>query len=312
MKKNSIIFFGTEDFAATILQGLIDSHDFEIKMVVTRPDKPIGREHKLHQPPIKILAKKNGLKVEQPSTLKNFNLQTGANLGIAVQYGLLIPKQILKSLPHGIINIHPSLLPKYRGASPIQSAILNGENKTGVTIMKMDEGLDTGPILLQKQAQIEPNETYTTLAQKLAQIASETLTEAVRGYVSGQIQPQAQDNNLATYCREFKREDGQIDWSKSAEKIYNQWRALQPWPGVFTEAMFGGKKMKIKILKMSLAADFNVISKMEKKLSSPFIKLNKKTLGAVAGDGQTLIIDELQPEGKKIMTAEAFINGYLH
>jgi methionyl-tRNA formyltransferase len=291
MKKISLIFFGTENFAATILQGLIDSPDFEIKTVITQPDKPVGREQTIQKPPVKILAEKYCLKVEQPITFKNFNLPTGAELGVAVQYGLLIPKQILESLPRGIINIHPSLLPKYRGASPIQSAIINGETETGLTIMKMDEGLDTGPILLQKTVKIEPNETYTTLAQKLAQIASKALTEVIHSYVSGQIQPQAQDNALATNCREFKREDGQIDWHCSAQKIYNQWRALQPWPGIFTEAMFGGKKIKIKILKMRPASSSDITLNEAKNI--PFIKINKKILGAMAGDDQTLIIDEL-------------------
>ncbi|MEK7189987.1 MAG: methionyl-tRNA formyltransferase, partial [Patescibacteria group bacterium] len=221
MKKISLIFFGTKDFAATILQGLLASSDFEIKLVITQPAKPVGRKQELREPPVKILAEKYGLKIEQPDTLKNFNLPTSADLGVAVQYGLLIPKHILKTPKHGIINIHPSLLPKYRGASPIQSAILRGETQTGITIMKIDEGLDTGPIILQKTAQIEPNETYTTIAQKLAKIASSALTEAIQGYVSGQIQPQTQNDALATNCREFKREDGQIDWRRSAMEIYN-------------------------------------------------------------------------------------------
>lgn len=329
MKKISLIFFGTEDFAATILQGLIDSSDFEIKLVITQPDKPVGRKQELRQPPVKILAEKYGLKIEQPDTLKNFNLPTDADLGVAVQYGLLIPKHILETPLHGITNIHPSLLPKYRGASPIQSAILNGEIQTGVTVMKMDEGLDTGPILLQKQVKIEPNETYTTLAQKLAKIASCTLTEAIQGYVSGQIQPQAQDSALATNCREFKREDGQIDWSQSAVEIYNQWRAFQPWPGVFTEVTFGKKKIKIKILKMCYPVSFPPCLPAGRRtressptnwmpdhvvhdnIDNPFIKLNKKSLGAMAGDGQIILIDELQPEGKKAMNVESFINGYL-
>lgn len=303
-----LIFFGTKEFAATILQGLLDSSDFEIKLVITQPDKPVGREQKIQKQPVKILAEKYGLKIEQPTTLKNYNLLTGVDLGVAVQYGLLIPKNILETPKHGIINIHPSLLPKYRGASPIQSAILHGETQTGITIMKMDEGLDTGPIILQKTAQIEPEQTYTTIAQKLAQIASNALLGAIHGYISGQIQPQAQDNLSATHCREFKREDGRIDWSQPAVKIYNQWRAFQSWPGVFTEAIFGEKKMKIKILKMRPPA--NVILREEKNLYH-FIKLNKKSLGAVAGDGQAVMIDELQPEGKKTMNAEAFINGYL-
>lgn len=314
MKKISLIFFGTEDFAATILQGLINSPDFEIKLIITQPDKPVGRKQELREPAVKILAEKYGFKIEQPDTLKNFNLSTDADLGVTVQYGLLIPKHILETPKHGIINIHPSLLPKYRGASPIQSAILHGETQTGITIMKMDEGLDTGPIILQKTTQIEREQTYATMAQKLAQIASSALTGAITGYISGQIKPQAQNSALATHCREFKREDGRIDWSQPTMKIYNQWRAFQPWPGVFTEAIFGEKKMKIKILRMrppAAAPNVILLRRPAEKDPSPFIKLNKKSLGAVAGDDRVVLIDELQPEGKKTMDAEAFINGYL-
>lgn len=322
MKKISTIFFGTQEFAATILQGLINSPNFEIKLVITQPDKPVGRHQEIQKSPVKILTEKHGLKVEQPATLKNYELPIAKyELGIVVQYGLLIPKHILETPERGILNIHPSLLPKYRGASPIQSAILNGESQTGVTIMKMDEGLDTGPIILQKTAQIEPKETNTTLAPKLAKIASSALTEAIQGYVSGQIQPQPQDGALATFCHEFKREDGQIDWRKPAGEIYNQWRALQPWPGIFTESTFSGKKMKIKILKMRYPMSFPQTREssptnwmpdqvVHDNISKPFIKLNKKSLGAVAGDGQIILIDELQPEGKRAMKAEEFINGY--
>lgn len=314
MKKISIIFFGTHEFAAAILQGLADSPDFKIKLVITQPDKPAGRKQKLQKPPVKALAKKHGLPISQPATLKNYQLPTDEyELGIAVQYGLLIPRHILAAPQYGILNIHPSLLPKYRGASPIQSAILNGETQTGVTIMKMDEGLDTGPIIWQKTAPIEPKETYATLAPKLAQIASSALTEAIQGYVSGQIRPQPQNNALATYCHEFKREDGQIDWHYSAREIYNQWRAFQPWPGIFSEMKIkdmphrqASKKIKIKFIE---------IAPLEKN-SAPgaigeFVKLDKKNLGVKCKDSQIIKILQLQPESKKIMTAEEFINGYL-
>lgn len=311
-----IIFFGTQEFAAAILQGLMDGPDFEIKLAITQPDKPAGRKQESQKSPVKVMAEKRGLKINQPATLKNYKLPTdNCELGIVVQYGLLIPQHILAAPKYGILNIHPSLLPKYRGASPIQSAILNGETQTGITIMKMDEGLDTGPIILQKQAQIGPEQTYPILTQRLAQIASSALTEAIQGYLSGQIRPQPQDSASATLCHEFKREDGQIDWRCSARKIYNQWRAFQPWPGIFSKMKIknlshrqAGKKIKIKFIEIEIAPP---IKKDAPGATGEFIKLDKKKLGVKCGDSQIIKILRLQPESKKIMTAEEFMNGYL-
>ena len=302
-----IIFFGTRHFAAMILEGLLSSPNFSVGLVITPPDKPVGRHQEEQKPLVKILAEKNHLPVAQPISLKNFKLNFDEyDLGVSAQYGLLIPPTLLNGLKHGIINVHPSLLPKYRGASPLQSAILNGETETGVTIMKMDAGLDTGPILAQKKVIIEPDDTYSILEQKTSQMAISMLLKAIPEYVKGHLKPQPQNNTLASSCHRLTREQGRIDWHKPAYEIYNQWRAFQPWPGVFGEF----KKLRIKILKMRPAQTQDVIID-ETKDFFPFIKLNKKTLGLMAGDGKLLLIDELQPEGKRPMTAEAFINGYL-
>ena len=152
MKSIKTVFFGTHDFAVTILQGLIDSPLFDIELVITQPDKPVGRKKELTPPPVKLLAQKHNIKTDQPSSLKDYNLKPNTyNLGITAQYGLLIPEKILNAPIHGTLNTHTSLLPKYRGSSPIQSALIDGETETGVTIMKMDKGLDTGPIILQNR-----------------------------------------------------------------------------------------------------------------------------------------------------------------
>src|SRR3989344_2023370 len=169
MQKVKTVFFGTQDFAATILQGLLDSDILSVEMIFTQPDRKTGRKQTIEESPVKKIARKYNIKIEQPETLKNFHLSPFPfQLGIVAQYGLIIPKNIIYSFAKGMINVHGSLLPKYRGASPIQAALTNGEKETGVTIMLMDEKMDHGPILSQKSIPVEPDDTYTTLASKMA------------------------------------------------------------------------------------------------------------------------------------------------
>ena len=190
ISKTKIIFFGTHKFASVILQSLINDERFEIKKVITQPDKPVGRKQILQKSPVKLLAEENALDIDQPESLRNYELRTmNSELFIVAQYGLLIPESILNIPKFGTINTHTSLLPKYRGASPIQSAIFNGETKTGVTIMLMDKGMDSGPILTQKEVDILPDDTYLMLDTKMAQIASELLIETVPKYLDGEMQP---------------------------------------------------------------------------------------------------------------------------
>lgn len=301
-----IIFFGTQEFAAEILRELIDSSDFEINLVITRPDKPVGRRQEIQKPPVKILAEKYGLKVEQPGNLKTFDINQAVwDLGIVAQYGLLIPKNILEAPKYGLINVHPSLLPKYRGASPIQSAILNGEKKTGVTIMKLDAGMDTGPILLQKSLKIEPEDIYPTLEQKMAEIAKELLKEAILKYTSGELELKPQNNLKATYCQQFTREDGKIDWRKSAQEIYNQWRAFQVWPGVWGKFKIKDQDLRIKLNEVKLSKELRAGN------IGSFIKIAKNRLGIICGDKKIVEVLKLQPEGRKIMITKEFLNGYL-
>ncbi|MFA7244852.1 MAG: methionyl-tRNA formyltransferase [Candidatus Magasanikbacteria bacterium] len=296
-KKIKIVFFGTHEFAKTILQGLINSPLFEIEKVITQPDKPVGRKQILQKSPVKILAEENNLNIDQPESLKNYELRTiNSELFIVAQYGLLIPENILNIPKFGTINTHTSLLPKYRGASPIQSAILNGETKTGVTIMLMNKGMDSGPILSQKTVKILPDETYIDLDTKMAQIASQLLLDTVPKYINDEIKPQTQNETEITFCKKLDRDDGKIDWKKSTTEIYNQYRAFTPWPGVWT--LWNDKRLKLL-----------VTEKSDKKIEIGQVIIENDIIYIGTADS-SIKISKLQLEGKPIMDAKAFINGY--
>jgi len=298
LKKNKtkIIFFGTHKFAATILQALLAEPSFEVKLVITAPDKPAGRKQEMQKSLVKIMAEKHGLKIEQPQSLKNYTLHANRyTLGITAQYGGLIPKHLFDTPTHGILNVHTSLLPKYRGAAPIQTAIMNGETETGVTIMKMDAGLDTGPILSQKKLLIGPDEMYPEVEAKLAHLGVAALLEAIPKYLAGELEPKSQDESQATDCKQLTREDGRIDWRRSARDIYNQYRALTPWPGVWT--MWQNKRLKLLRLKPT-----------EIKLAPGQVKTDTGRCLIGAGQGAIEALD-LQLEGKKPMTVEIFLLG---
>jgi methionyl-tRNA formyltransferase len=296
----SVVFFGTHEFATTILQGLIESPLYSVELVITQPDKPFGRKKIMTPPPVKVLAEKNNIPVDQPDTLKNYILENKeSNIGIVAQYGKIIPASVLKQFTLGLINTHTSLLPKYRGASPIQSALMNSETETGVTIMKMDEGMDTGPILSQEKTQIEPNETYLELDKRLANIASALLNDTVAKYVSGEIQPQKQNDNGATLCKLLSRDDGRIDWQKmDATEVFNHYRGLTPWPGIWST--LEGKRIKL-----------NKIEKIEKTLEPGLLASDNDSLYIGAKEGSIKVL-QLQLEGKPEMDANVFINGYKH
>ncbi|OGH88593.1 MAG: methionyl-tRNA formyltransferase [Candidatus Magasanikbacteria bacterium RIFOXYC2_FULL_42_28] len=294
--KTAIAYFGTEQFAAEILTALIESDKFEIKFVVTQPDRPVGRKQELQKSPVKLVTEKFGIKIEQPDSLKNWKLEIGNwKLNIVCQYGLIIPKNIIDAPTLGSINVHPSLLPKYRGASPIQSAIINGETKTGVSIMIMDEKMDHGDILAQQEIAIAPDDTFPILHNKLLEIAKPLIVNTAQKWVEQKIKPIEQNHNEATFCKMFTRENGRIDWKKSAREIYNLYRGLQPWPGIFTTA--DGKR--IKLLKIVLA---------KKSAGAGEIIFKNQKLFVGCGEGAIEIL-ELQNEGKNALSATAWING---
>jgi len=290
-----IIFFGTEKFAAGILEALINSAKFNIELVITQPDRPVGRKQELQKSPVKLIAEKHSIKVDQPEKLKEYTLPEDIDLSIVCEYGLIIPKRIVEAPKFGTINVHPSLLPKYRGASPIQSVLINGEVETGVSIMLMDEKMDHGPILRQDTLKIDPDDIYTTLAEKLLKTAIFGLLEAIPLYTEGSTKPQIQDESKVTFCSIFTKESGKVNWTKTAQEIYNLGRGLEVWPGLWTT--FQDKR--IKLLQIKPVND---------NLAPGKILIKDKEVFVGCGTGSIKLIT-IQPEGKNQMSALAWANG---
>ncbi len=295
MRKINAVFIGTHNFAVKILEGLIDSPEINISLVITQPDKPVGRKKEIQSPPIKILAEKHNIKVEQPKVIKNYNLPTEFDIAILAQYGQMIPTSILQSPKHGVVNVHTSLLPKYRGASPIQSAILNGEKETGITIMVMDEGMDTGDILVQSKVSIDENDMFSDIENKLATEAINILPNTLLKYIGGELTRIPQNDSESKVCKRFVREDGKVDWNKNALEIYNQYRALTPWPGVWTS----WNDKRIKLLK---------IKPGKRTISPGAVSVKHGTIEIGCANG-SILVEKLQLEGKTKMDAETFANG---
>jgi methionyl-tRNA formyltransferase len=264
---------------------------------VTQPDRPTGRKQEIQMSRVKIVALKYHIPIDQPATLKEYTVPVEADINLVCKYGLIIPEKILYRPRYGSINVHASLLPKYRGASPIQSALIHGDIETGVTIMQMDKAMDHGAILSQQTVEILPDDTCETLSERLAPTEAETLIKTVPKYIAGEIKPVEQNHELATFCREFKREDGEIKLDKTATEIYNLYRGLTPWPGIWT--MWNGKRLKLlKIKPVNESAPAGKI----------IAKNNKLLVGCA--DNTTIEILELQLEGKAMTEAKNFINGF--
>ena len=293
-----IILFGTHQFAAAILESVIKSGMFDIQPVVTMPDRPAGRNQELQKSSVKIIAEKYNLKIDQPPTLKNYILpDDNYSLNIVVDYGMIIPQSIIEKPKYGSINIHPSALPKYRGASPIQSALMAGEKETAITIMLIDDQMDHGPILFQEKITIEKDETFPDLYARLALRSSQLLLDVVPRYIEGKIRPIPQNHEMATFTKILTREDGKMDFKeKNAEDIYNLYRGLTPWPGIYT--IWNGKRLKL--LK---------IIKSDKKIASGDLAVAGKQVFFGCKSGSIEIL-ELQLEGKKAMIAMEFANGF--
>ena len=244
-----IVFMGTPEFAVPSLQALIDNH--EVVAICTQPDRPAGRGNKLKSSPVKVLAMEHNIPVLQPSTLRlseSREIRTqlksyGADIFVVAAYGLLLPKGVLDMPPLGCINVHGSLLPKYRGASPIHAALLNGDITTGITIMYMDVTLDTGDMLLQKPLEIAFNERFTAIHDRMAILGGQALIEALEEIKNGTSKRVLQDDALSCYAPIIKKTDGHVDWSKTTQQIQNQIRAYDPWPSSYT--MYGEQMLKI-------------------------------------------------------------------
>jgi methionyl-tRNA formyltransferase len=309
-----LIFCGTPSFAVPTLERLVEA-GHSVPLVVTQPDRPRGRGMEVSVSPVKAAATRLGLFVLQPAAIKNnaeFRDQLAAlrpdaivDAIIVVGYGRIIPQWMIDLPRLGNLNLHASLLPKYRGAAPIQWAIANGEIVTGVTTMRIDAGLDTGDILMQREIPVDLKDTAETLGPKLASTGADLMVETLRGLDTGQIRPTPQDHSQATLAPILKKEDGRMDFARSANDLFNRLRGFQPWPGAFT--IFKGKTLQVQ----------------RAQPLQPEIKL---TPGEIAVEGTRLFVGcgkdkdmhknttlefiEIQLEGKRRMTAQEFINGY--
>ncbi len=297
-----IVFFGTSWVGTKILETLSNTH--EVLAVVTRQDAPVGRRQVLTPSPIAVLATKLGLPVLKPEKVKGNSefIQTmsklGADVFIVVSYGKILPKELIYLPPLKTLNVHFSLLPHYRGAAPIQAALLAGDEVSGTTIFILDELLDHGPILAQEKVEVSQDDTFTTLAEKMATESLRMLLELLPDYQQGLITPKEQDHSKATQAPMIKKQDGQISWAKSAREIYNMHRAFIEWPGIFT--FFDGKLLKI--LSCEVASD---------SAASNAVSGTVLAEGAVAcGDGSVLQLLQLQLEGKTPVNIHQFLNGH--
>lgn len=300
-KPLKIIFAGTPEFAATALQSLIDA-GHNICAVYCQPDRPSGRGKKLVAGPVKQLAQNYKIKVEQPLNFKSEQTvqqldSYQADLMIVVAYGLLLPLNVLTTPKYGCINIHGSLLPRWRGAAPIHRAIESGDAETGITIMQMDEGLDTGNMLLKKSCLITKTETGSSLHDKLAEIGGETILQFLQDF-NPENTGEKQDSSLATYAHKLSKQEAEINWSNDAEVIERKIRAFNAWPVCFTYV--GDKRLRI--------WQAEITSNKSVKPAGSIINLSKLAIEVVCGDQRTLLLKVLQPDGSKAMDCAALLN----
>jgi methionyl-tRNA formyltransferase len=303
-----LIFMGTPEFAVPSLCKLIEA-GHEIIAVFTQPDRPVGRKQIITPPPVKLFASQRGLAVYQPTKIKIAEARAQfeplfkqADAGVVAAYGRILPEWMLDAPRLGCVNVHSSLLPKYRGAAPINWAIARGERETGVTIMQMDVGMDTGAILLQRSTPIGPEETAVELAPRLAELGAELLIEAVRRLERGEMKPASQNDAEATLAPILKREDGRVDWTMTAGEIFNRLRGFTPFPGCYTFH----KGHRLEIVK---ARGENAPASADQFHPGEICEIAKESFVVACGGSTRLRIAEVQPEGKRVMAARDFLNG---
>jgi len=295
---------GTPDFAVPALEKLIDG-GYEVAVVYTQPDKAVGRGRVVEEPPVKKAALRHNLTVLQPENFKSAEtkrqlLELKPDTIVVAAFGQILPRSVLEIPAFGCINIHPSLLPKYRGVAPVPAAILNGEEFTGVSIMLMDKGIDTGPVLTSVHVPVLQQDTTETLMQKLANTSAQLLLDTLPGWFRKEITPQLQNNGEATYTKMLTKEAGEIDWKLPAVQIWRQVRAYQPWPGSYTR--WQGKQLKILEavpLTGEVTGEAGTVLNVNK---------NEAAFGVVTGNG-ILGVKKVQMEGKKAVTADEFLRG---
>ncbi|AUM66001.1 MULTISPECIES: methionyl-tRNA formyltransferase [Brevibacillus] len=304
MKDTRILFMGTPDFATQSLEALI-TNGYQVVGVVTQPDRPVGRKRVLTPPPVKELALRHGLPVYQPEKIRESEAvqsvldATRPDLIVTAAYGQILPVSLLEAPKHGCINIHASLLPKYRGGAPIHASIINGEKETGVTIMYMVQALDAGDMISKVIVPIEERDTAASMFEKLATAGADLLIETLPKLLKGEITPEPQNHEEATFAPNIKRENERLDWNKSAREIYNQVRGMNSWPVAFTT--FEGKVWKVW---------WAEVVELAGQLATPGTIIGRTEDGLIIACGAgSIILKEIQPEGKKRMSVYDFLRG---
>lgn len=305
MKKLNIIFAGTPDFAAQHLQALLQSNH-NVIAVYTQPDKPAGRGKKLQASPVKQLAEQHNIPVYQPKSLRNAEAQTelqalNADVMVVVAYGLILPKAVLDAPRLGCLNVHGSILPRWRGAAPIQRAIWAGDKQTGVTIMQMNEGLDTGDMLHKVYCEISPTETSASLYHKLAELAPPALIEVLDELESGKFVPQVQDDSQSNYADKLSKEEAELNWQLSAAQLERNIRAFNPAPVAFLTLSQNTVEERIKIYAANVLPH-------QQQAAGTVLAVEKSGIQIATAEG-VLNITQLQPSGKKPMSVQDFLNG---
>lgn len=293
-----IIYFGTPQFAVAPLEALAQNKNFEIQAVITQPSKPVGKKALVTPPIIKETAEKFHLPLFQPSSRKELKSILGnfrADFFVVIAYGMILPKEILAMPKVACINVHGSLLPKYRGASPIQETLLQGDTLGGISIIKMEEKMDQGPIYLIRKIEISPTDNYPTLSEKLSTLTAEILPLAIEDIKTQHLTPIPQNHSQASYCHKISKEDGVIDWNSTSQQIINRLHAYTPWPGIHTA--INGKKLSV------LEAEVN-----NKKLSPGKVLIDNQQIFFGTQNG-SLLVSKLQLEGKNALSAKDFLNG---
>jgi len=305
--KVKIIFIGTPKFGAIILEELI-KNGYKPVLIITAPDKPVGRKQIITLPPVKLVTEKYNIPLEQPEKIENCKLKIvncKPDLIVVAAYGQILPKGILNIPKYGCLNVHPSLLPKYRGPSPIQTTILNGDKESGVSIFLVTEKMDRGPIIAASKFKIQNSKiTSGELLKELAEKGAELLLKTIPKWIKGKIKPKAQDESKASYTKILKKEDGKIDWQKSAEEIERQVRAFEDWPGSYFLWEKGEKFQRIEVLRARVLKTIDTNYALGKTLVAP-----QNDLCIQTGKG-FLIVEKLQLEGKREMVSEDFLRGH--
>lgn len=293
-----IVFMGSPDFAIPALCAI--HQRFNLVGVVSQPDRPGGRGRKLRSPPIKVRSQELDIPIIQPETIKNEEVldhlkSWDPDLIVVTAYGQILPPNILSIARNNAINVHASLLPRWRGAAPIQAAILKGDTDTGVTIMKMDAGMDTGPIISQRSTPIQNDETGGELSERLSYLGADLLMETIPGFISGDIVPKDQDDSLATYAQQLKKADGSLEFLQPADQLVRQIRAYEPWPTSY----FYWSELRLTVRKAHTAPGS----------AQPGLVIRHGDLPAIGTESGLIVLDLIQPAGRRTMPADAFVRG---